>query len=232
MKKHFGGCANFWWHTRRGQKASTSGSTVVNYFAPAIQFTLDPDTSAGLHEVLKRFFFRQLKHFFAARARITLIWINLWGLSFKRRKIYPQKWWVKRNWVSKKQHTTCDDGAEAPCVIIHSFEYSHKYTLARSEHTFFSFYFIPNRFHTFTRAPHRRKKDFSSNTLVVVPKALFLKWNFMSDCGIPFHHRVAPGLERRVQREEKSPVEMWWWKEKNCGFELWGIFLLLRLVFL
>lgn len=41
------------------------------------------------HEVLS-----VIASFFTVRSSITKIWINLWGLSFNRRKIYPQKWWV------------------------------------------------------------------------------------------------------------------------------------------
>lgn len=46
-------------------------------------------------------------------------------------------------------------------------------------------------------------------------KSVVFKMEFhVSDCGIPFHHRVASAQTKTGKREGKSPVEMWWWKKK------------------
>lgn len=102
---------------------------------------------------------------------------------------------VKRNSISKKQrHTIYAGNDEAPCVIIHSFDFSHNHTCTVRGTYFlillhsksFSYLFPPRNIQ------RREEKNISTfNTDVVVPKALFLKWNFMSVIVyIPFHHRV------------------------------------------
>lgn len=136
---------------------------------------------------------------------------------------------LKRNWISKTLNvsSTACDGSEAPCVIIHSFDFSHNHMLM-IRHIFFPFYFIPNRFHTFTESIQKKKISFNFNTVVVVPKALFLKWNFMSVI-VAFHSITGWRRLKRKQGKEKEKVRL---KcddgRKNCGFELWGIFLPLQ----
>lgn len=157
--------------------------------------------------------------FFAARTRRTKIWINLWGLSFTRRKIYPQKWWVlKRNWISKVR--SCARGSETPCAIIHSFAATVTSTHSRDRSAYFLILLRSKSFpYLHPKHTTRRKMFFKLDALVVVPKALFLKWNFMSDCGIPFHHRVT-SFEAVWTRTEKEKKKSGW----SCGFELWSIF--------
>lgn len=110
-------------------------------------------------------------------------------------------------------------------VLLYIHSISVTTTCSRSEHIFFPFYFIPNRFHTFTEQHTEEKISFNFNTVVVVPKALFLKWNFMSVI-VAFHSITGWRWLERKQGKEKEKVRL---KcddgRKNCGFELWGIFL-------
>lgn len=111
-------------------------------------------------------------------------------------------------------------------VLLYIHSTSVTTTCSRSEHIFFPFYFIPNRFHTFTAQHTEEKKN------IVVPKALFLKWNFMSVI-VEFHSITGwCRIERRGKREGKSPVEMWWWKKKKIVASNYEAFFFLSSLFL
>lgn len=99
----------------------------------------------------------------------------------------------KRNWISKSNRM----GSRHPVLLyIHSLPNHHTLTIRAH---IFSFYIVPNRFHTFTQAAYRYFLNF--NTVVVVPKALFLKWNFMSVI-VAFHSIT--GWQRAIEKKKKK----------------------------
>ena len=137
----------------------------------------------------------------------------------------------------KKRHTICETGPRHPVLLyIHSISVTT--TSEHSGHIFshstsYQIVFIPS-------PVYRGEKNISTlNTGVVVPKALFLKWNFMSVIVIvyiPFHHRVTKLFFRKKkakQREKKKRVRLKCDDErKKLWLRVWGIsHLLLRLYF-
>lgn len=154
-------------------------------------------------------------------------------IEFQREKDLSTKMVsLKRNWISKKLKAAPHAIGSRHPVLLYIHSISVTTTCSRSEHIFFPFYSIPNRFHTFTEQHTEEKKYLLTSILLLLSKSVVFKMEFhVSDCGIPFHHRVASA--RTKQGEEKEKVRL---KcddgGKNCGFELWGIFLPLLTAFL
>lgn len=117
---------------------------------------------------------------------------------------------LKRNWISKVR--SCARGAETPCVIIHSFAATVTSTHSRDRSTYFLILLHSKSFpYLHPKHTTRGKMFFKPDALVVVPKALFLKWNFMSVI-VAFHSITGWRRTKRCglgEREEKVRLKLW-----------------------
>lgn len=112
----------------------------------------------------------------------------------------------------------------APCVIIHSFDFSHNHMLTARAHIF-PILLHSKSFPYLHRAAYRRKNIFQLQYCCCCSKSVVFKMEFhVSDCGIPFHHRVASSRTKTGKREGKVRLKCDDGR-KNCGFKLWSIFL-------
>lgn len=126
---------------------------------------------------------------------------------------------LKRNWISKVR--SCARGArDTLCYYTFIRCHSHQHTLTRSQHIFshftpFQIVSIPS-----PEAHNEKKNVFQTRRSCCCSQSVVFKMEFhVSDCGIPFHHRVTPNKAVWTRRERrKSPVEV-------VASKLWSIFL-------
>lgn len=116
---------------------------------------------------------------------------------------------LKRNWISKVR--SCARGPrDTLCYYTFIRCHSHQHTLMRSQHIFshftsFQIVSIPS-----PEAHNEKKNVFQTRRSCCCSQSVVFKMEFhVSDCGIPFQHRVTPYKAVWTRRERrKSPVEV------------------------
>lgn len=117
---------------------------------------------------------------------------------------------LKRNWISKVR--SCARGPrDTLCYYTFIRCHSHQHTLTRSQHIFshftsFQIVSIPS-----PEAHNEKKNVFQTRRSCCCSQSVVFKMEFhVSDCGIPFQHRVTPNKAVWTRRERrKVRLKLW-----------------------